>query len=170
MGFKVPITIWFPLNLQVRTEDDGMLRLFRTLVHKSQRGSKRNWTGWLSTMAERPENRLKFAAKRIRGKESLIIATNMDHPRSALRLYRRRWAIECLFSDAKTRGFNIEDTHITDSAKLAVGWGTGARTMVTFSAPPLKFRTSGFPGSYVVDNIGPGMWRSQLCGEVAVSD
>ncbi|MCY4139962.1 MAG: hypothetical protein OXF56_17060, partial [Rhodobacteraceae bacterium] len=28
-------------------------------------------------------------------------------------------AIECLFSDAKTRGFNIEDTQITDSAKLS---------------------------------------------------
>ena len=38
-------------NLQVRTEADGMLGLFRTLVHKSQSGSKRAWAGWLHTMA-----------------------------------------------------------------------------------------------------------------------
>ena len=115
---NVPFVIRLRENLQVRTEDDGMLRLFRTLVHKSRRGSKRNWTGWLSTMAMVPGNRVKFAAKRIRGKDNLIIATNMEHPRSALRVYRRRWGIECLFSDAKPRGFNIENTHTTDPAKL----------------------------------------------------
>ena len=81
---NVPFVVRLRKNLQVRTEDDGMPRLFRTLVHKNRRSSKRNWTGWLHTMAEKPENRLKFAAKRIRGKESLIIATNMEHPRSAI--------------------------------------------------------------------------------------
>ena len=96
-----------------------MPRQFRTLVHKSPRGSRRTWTGWLSTMAGEPENRLKFAAKRIRGNESLIIATNLENPRRALRLYRRRRGIECLFPDARTRGLNIEDTHITDPANLA---------------------------------------------------
>ena len=77
---NVPFVVRLRENLQVHTEDDGMLRLFRTLVHKSRRGSKRDWTGWLHTMTERPENRLKFAAKRIRGKESLIIATNIGAP------------------------------------------------------------------------------------------
>ncbi len=60
----------------------------------------------------------------------------MERPRSALRLYRRRWGIECFFSDAKTRGFNIENTHITDPANLAtllgvvtlaVTWHTAAQ-------------------------------------------
>ena len=40
--------------------------------------------------------------------------TNTDGPRRALDLYRRRWGIGCLFADARTRGFNIGDTHITD--------------------------------------------------------
>ena len=129
-------------NLQVRTEADGMLRLFRTLVHKSRRGGKRAWVGWLHTMAERPENRLKFAAKRIWGKESLIIATSIQHPRGALRLYRRRWGIECLFSDAKTRGFNIVNTHITDSAKLAtlLGIVTLAQPCDPAALPAAPFR------------------------------
>ncbi|MGY6696142.1 MAG: transposase, partial [Roseinatronobacter sp.] len=34
-------------------------------------------------------------------------------------LYRKRWGIECMFADAKTRGLNLEDTHITDPTKLA---------------------------------------------------
>ena len=72
----VPFVVRLRENLRAHTEDDGMPRLFRTLVHKSRRGSKRASTGWLSTMAVELENRLKFAAKRIRGKESLIIATN----------------------------------------------------------------------------------------------
>ena len=146
---NVPFVVRLRENLQVRTEDDGMPRLFRTLVHKSRRGSKRNWTGWMHTMTERPENRLKFAAKRIRGKESLIIATNMEHPRSALRLYRRRWGIECFFSDTKTRGFNIEDIHITDSAKLltllgivtlAVTWAHRCATRV-MGRKPIRRKT-----------------------------
>ncbi len=58
-------------------------------------------------MAGEQENRPKFAAKRIRGNESLIIATNLETPRSALRLYRRRRGIECFFPDARTRGHNI---------------------------------------------------------------
>ena len=43
----------------------------------------------------------------------------MEHPRNALHLYRRRWGIECLFSDAKTRGFNIvcKIPHVTDSGQ-----------------------------------------------------
>ncbi|WP_420013764.1 transposase [Tateyamaria sp.] len=49
----------------------------------------------------------------------LLVATNIPASKNALHLYRKRWGIECLFADAKTRGFNIEDTHITDPAKLA---------------------------------------------------
>ncbi len=36
---NIPFVVRLRENLQVRTEDDGMLRLFRTLVHKSRRGS-----------------------------------------------------------------------------------------------------------------------------------
>ena len=52
---NVPFVVRLRENLQVRTEDDGMPRLFRTLVHKSQRGSKRAWSAWRSTMAMEPE-------------------------------------------------------------------------------------------------------------------
>ena len=38
---NVPFVVRLRENLQVRTEDDGMLRLFRTLVHKSRRARLR---------------------------------------------------------------------------------------------------------------------------------
>jgi Transposase DDE domain len=33
---------------------------------------------------------------------------------------RKRWQIECLFGDTKTRGFNMEDTRLTQPAKLSL--------------------------------------------------
>lgn len=49
----------------------------------------------------------------------MIVATNRTDANQALNDYRKRWAIECLFGDAKARGLNIEDTHITNPDKLA---------------------------------------------------
>ncbi|WP_352822036.1 transposase [Mesorhizobium sp. M0410] len=40
-------------------------------------------------------------------------------PKQALNDYRKRWGIECLFGDTKTRGLNLEDTHITNPEKFA---------------------------------------------------
>lgn len=61
---------------------------------------------------------LHFAAKRL-DDEWLIVVSNIPS-REALAAYRKRWAIECMFGDAKTRGLNIEDTRITDPRKLAL--------------------------------------------------
>ena len=65
------------------------------------------------------ENRLHVSAKRIRKGELFIVVTDLKNAGRGFNLYRRRWRIECLFADAKTRGLNIEDTHITDPDKLA---------------------------------------------------
>lgn len=61
---------------------------------------------------------LDFAAKRLEG-EWLIVVSNIP-ARKALAAYRKRWAIECMFADAKTRGLNIEDTRLTQPRKLAL--------------------------------------------------
>ncbi len=61
---------------------------------------------------------LAFAAKRLADDEFLIVATNGPTDK-ALNIYRKRWQIECLFGDSKTRGLNMEDTRITDPAKLS---------------------------------------------------
>ena len=74
-------------------------------------------TGWLGTGRDRGSHRLSFVAKPLGDGEWLILATNA-RPRFALDAYRKRWAIECLFGDAKTRGLNLEDTRLTDPKKL----------------------------------------------------
>ena len=52
--------------------------------------------------------------------ELVVVATNIPALKNALRLYRKSWGIEYLFADAKTRGINIEDTHMTDHNKLSI--------------------------------------------------
>jgi hypothetical protein len=71
----------------------------------------------LKTMRQAMKYPLYFVGKRLKG-ELLIIVTNCENPKYALKIYRRRWQIECLFGDTKTRGMNFEDTHITDHRKL----------------------------------------------------
>jgi hypothetical protein len=52
-----------------------------------------------------------------RAKEPMIVVSNNNFPNS-LYLYRWRWGIETLFSCLKSRGFGLEDTHMTDPRKI----------------------------------------------------
>lgn len=49
----------------------------------------------------------------------LIIACDVK-PRKGLQLYGLRWGIETLFGNTKSRGFDLEATHVTDPAKLSL--------------------------------------------------
>lgn len=61
--------------------------------------------------------KLHVIATRLADGELLIVLTNV-RPSSALRDYRRRWGIETLFAALKTRGFNLESTHLRSSQRL----------------------------------------------------
>lgn len=63
---------------------------------------------------------LKFnlAGLRCEDGDFLIVATT-ESADSALETYGLRWQIETLFGCLKTRGFNLEDTHITRLDRLA---------------------------------------------------
>lgn len=73
----------------------------------------------LEGMRPQSARHLALAAKTIRNDERLVLLTNRD-PRRAAGIYRRRWQIECLFAETKTRGLNFEDTHMTDPRKLGL--------------------------------------------------
>jgi hypothetical protein len=60
---------------------------------------------------------LNIVIMRLRSRELLILATNTN-PKAALKRYRARWRIECLFANLKSRGFNLEATHLTNPGKL----------------------------------------------------
>ena len=87
---------------------------------------------------------LYFGNKKIKGNkgEKLFVVSNRFKGKIALEIYRKRWGIELLFSHLKKRGFNFEDTHMTDKKKqerlMAVlslsflysyGWGLHLRTI-----------------------------------------
>ena len=48
----------------------------------------------------------------------LVILATQDQPETALADYKERWQIETLFGCLKTRGFDLEATHITDQKRL----------------------------------------------------
>ena len=43
----------------------------------------------------------------------VVVATNIPAPKSVLRLYRKRWGIDCLFVCAKSEGFNLMFSGVT---------------------------------------------------------
>lgn len=49
--------------------------------------------------------------------EWMVVATNQA-PKNAISIYLRRWEIETLFSCLKERGFNFEDTRITQLERI----------------------------------------------------
>jgi hypothetical protein len=116
---NIPFAIRLRGDLRITTAEGHALTLDARL-HWRRRG--KHLTGWLGTGTGRGRHRLSFAAKPLPGGEWLIIATNAT-PRFALDAYRKRWAIECLFGDAKTRGLNLEDTRLTDPRKLGLLMG-----------------------------------------------
>lgn len=60
---------------------------------------------------------LRIVILRLGSGELLVLATN-TRPKAALRRYRARWRIECLFANLKSRGFDLEATHLRYPAKL----------------------------------------------------
>jgi hypothetical protein len=49
----------------------------------------------------------------------LLIVVTPERTQRAIRDYAERWSIETLFGVLKSRGFNLEDTHLKDMEKLS---------------------------------------------------
>jgi hypothetical protein len=61
--------------------------------------------------------RLNLAVTKAKDGELLVLACNQKPERAFVR-YAQRWNIECLFSALKKRGFNFEDTRLTQESRL----------------------------------------------------
>lgn len=55
--------------------------------------------------------------------EVILLVTNRSDLKQALGWYRQRWSIETTFSCLKSRGFDLEDTHLTHPDRLALLMG-----------------------------------------------
>lgn len=51
-------------------------------------------------------------------KDDYVIIASSNNPEEAQQIYKQRWTIENLFGSMKTKGFNLESTHMKDDAKL----------------------------------------------------
>ncbi len=90
------------------------------IARRLERGQKIIIKGWcrLGQNARDRSPAVRLVIMRLKTGELLALACS-GTPRRALENYRRRWTIETLFANLKTKGFNMEDTHITDREKLS---------------------------------------------------
>ncbi len=142
----IPFVIRMRAGLRATTVEGRSGTLDRLLVAA---GGRRRATVTLDVMARAgaPGPEIAVRAVRPAGREPVIVATNRPDLR-ALQAYRKRWAIESFFADAKTRGLNLEDTRLTAPRKLdllvailviAIAWASAtADRLLGRTAPPRK--------------------------------
>jgi Transposase DDE domain len=146
MKMDIPYVIRMRAGQRATTAEGRSGSLGRLLLGP---GGERRATVTLDAMAEKgvPGPAIAVRAVRPKGREPVIVATNRPNLR-ALEAYRKRWAIESFFADAKTRGLNLEDTRLTDPRKLAlltailaiaIAWANAAAVrLLGRNAPPRK--------------------------------
>ena len=87
--------------------------------HRAGAFTRRNLGCWrVGGSARNASPPVRIVILRLKSGELLIIASR-SRPQHALKIYRQRWKIETLFAALKTRGFNLEATHMTDPVKLS---------------------------------------------------
>ena len=152
MSFLIENDIPFAIRVkenQIVVTEDGRTVTLKSLLRKcrAKRQFKASWPGRDGQAAMQ----LNFAARRIKGGELLIVASNVGAC-NALNAYRKRWAIECLFGDAKTRGLNLEDTRLLIPEKLsllfalvalAIAWA-GKTASITIGCGEIKRKKHGY--------------------------
>jgi Transposase DDE domain len=115
----IPFAIRVKGGFYVRLDDGYEGPLSRLLRSPASRRRLMKAKGCFIGMQDGFDATLRFGTTKLRDGTWMIVAT--DHgPSKALNAYKQRWQIECLFGDTKTRGFNMEDTHLTQPPKLAL--------------------------------------------------
>ncbi len=62
--------------------------------------------------------KLNIIGIKLENNQYLILITNYKNSLDSLEMYKRRWEIETMFAAFKKKGFNLEDTKVTDIKKL----------------------------------------------------
>jgi hypothetical protein len=113
---KIPFVLRLK-DTQLIRRDGFATRPVSSLARRLQRGQKRI-VKQPCRLADSPDTpSLHIIILRLQSNELLVLAANTK-PKAALKRYRQRWRIECLFANLKSRGFDLEATHLTNPAKL----------------------------------------------------
>jgi len=119
MAAKIPFTLRLRENQQVVREGYATMSI-QSIAAQLRRGNTMIIKGrcQLGEHAGPDAPFVRLVIMRLNTGELLALATS-GNPRKALENYRERWSIETMFANLKTRGFNMEDTHITNPDKLS---------------------------------------------------
>lgn len=79
------------------------------------------------------------------GRPELQILVSFNNPHKAYEMYKQRWQIETAFRALKTSGFNIEDTHLTETARIEK----------LFSIVIIAFTWAYLVGIFLHENVKP---------------
>ena len=128
-AFLLEQSVDFVIRLRGNTSltlDDGRQRYGATFNERMPRGTTRYYPHTtlyngltLNLVCHRPTH----------GQRILLI-TNRTDLQQVLALYGQRWAIETTFACLKSRGFNLEDTHLTHPQRLHLLLGLLAWTLL----------------------------------------
>lgn len=114
LEINIPIYIRIKKDTQVLRRNSAYTVALRDLFAKLKQNRKKILKGQYRVLGVD----VNLAASRNNKGELLIILTNRC-PYKALKIYKKRWSIETLFGYFKTKGFNFEDTHMTNINKIA---------------------------------------------------
>ena len=145
---------WVPFRLRLKvsmtiTDKRGKLmkcgKLLRTLkVGESYKLRRARKYGGVKVYVEVERGR--------DSKESVIVISSEKSDKILLE-YKRRWTIETLFQNLKSRGFELEETHLTEATKidklfgvlaLGVAWAVKTGELES-QAKPIEIKKNGRP-------------------------
>lgn len=116
---KIPFILRLRSNQHVVREgyDTWTIAAIALRLDKGQKMILKSWCRLGQAAGER-SLLVRLVVMRLPTGELLALACS-SKPHRALAGYRQRWTIETLFANLKTKGFNLEGTHITDPGKLS---------------------------------------------------
>jgi Transposase DDE domain len=124
--------------------------LARDLKHGDMLNLKGGWRIGKNEKDASPP--LFLAMRRLKDGDLLILASTYSAKKS-MGLYKIRWKIETLFGHLKTKGFNLEDTHMKDPKRLstllgilAIAASIAIKTgKIILKKQPIKIKKHGRP-------------------------
>ena len=143
---KVPFRLRLKVSMKITDKRGGLIKcgkLLRTLkIGESYKLRRVRKYGGVKVWVEVGRGR--------DSKESVIVISSEESDRILVE-YKRRWAIETLFQNLKSRGFEIEETHLRKAEKIdklfgvlaiAVAWAIKTGEMEIIENP-IEIKTTG---------------------------
>jgi hypothetical protein len=107
--FRIKDNILATDNVKGKLSTKKLSRLFRELNNGNYKAEQH--------IRRLLDNRVFVSAKRNMDRELIVLISNQFH-KDPFALYSHRWHIECMFNKMKTKGFNLESTHITKANRI----------------------------------------------------